>query len=152
MVNASSPWLGRIIISAISLAVIGGLLWFLLRSEHSPLFFVIYMRHLEKQQERFLCYEIDHAIVADTLRTFAEQQKWAEVGFDKDDPRVPATLRVLKPSAIFVHPDYIALDFGGSFFQMDIRAFKPGNSGSGTKKLAEGLWLYTEDGSYPREE
>ena len=50
MVNASSSWLGRIIISAISLAVIGGLLWFLLRSEHSPLFFVIYMRHLEKQQ------------------------------------------------------------------------------------------------------
>ncbi len=151
MVNARSSWRRRII-GAVWVLVIGGLLWFLLRSEHSPLFFVIYMRHLINQQERFLCFEVDHAILADQLRTFAEQQKWVEVGFDKDDPRVPAALRVLKPSAIFVHPDYIALDFGRPFFQMDIRAFKPGNWGSGTKKLADGLWLYTEDGRYPREE
>jgi hypothetical protein len=150
MVNTRSPWRRRII-NSVWVAVIGGLLWFLLRSEHSPLFVVIYMRHLVNQQERFLCFEIDHAVVAETLRSFADQQKWAETGFDKDDPRVPAALRVLKPSAIFVHPDYIALDFGGSFFEMDIRVFKPGESGSGTKKLAEGLWLYTEDGSYPRD-
>jgi len=112
---------------------------------------MIYMRHLVNQQERFLCFEIDHAIVAENLRAFADQQNWAEAGFDKNDPRVPASLRVLKPSAIFVHPDYIALDFGGPFFQMDIRAFKAGNTGSGRKKLADGLWLYTEDGSYPRD-
>jgi hypothetical protein len=151
MVNAHSSWRRRIIAGA-WVAVIGGLLWFLLFSERSPLFFVIYMRHLANQQERFLCFEVDHTIIADTLRSFAEQQNWTEVGFNKDDPRVPAALRVLKPSAIFVHPDYVALDFGGPFFQMDIRAFKPGNVGSGTKKLADGLWLYTEDGSYPREE
>jgi hypothetical protein len=151
MVSAPSTWRRRLII-VIWAAVIGGLLWFLLRSEHSPLFFVLYMRHLVNQQERFLCSEIDHTIVANALRSFAEEQKWAEVGFDKDDPRVPAALRVLKPSAVFVYPDYIALDFGGPFFQMDIRAFKPGVAGEGTKKLAYGLWLHTEDGSYPREE
>jgi hypothetical protein len=150
MLSVRSPRRRRVI-TGIWVVVIGGLLWFLLRSEHSTLFFIIYMRHLVNQQERFLCFEVDHAIVADTLRTFADQQKWAEVGFNQDDPRVPAALRVLKPSAIFVHPDYIALDFGGPFFQMDIRAFKPGNTGSGTKKLADGLWLYTEDGSYPRD-
>jgi hypothetical protein len=69
----------------------------------------------------------------------------------KTIPRVPAALRVLKPSAISVHPDYIALDFGGPFFQMDIRAFKPGLAGEGTKRLADGLWFYSEDGSYPRD-
>ena len=150
MVNARASWRRRII-GAAWVAVIGGLLWFLLSSEHSPLFFVIYMRHLVNQQERFLCFEIDHTIVADALRSFAEQQKWAEAGFDKNDPRVPASLRVLKPSAIFVHPEYVALDFGGPFFEMDVRAFKPGVTGTGTKKLADGLWLYTEDGSYPRD-
>jgi len=149
MLNTRSPWRRRII-NLLWAAVIGGLLWFLLRSEHSPLFFVIYMRHLVNQQERFLCYEIDHTIVADSLRSLAEQQKWTESGFDKDDPRVPAALRMLKPSAIFVHPDYVALDFGGPFFAMDIRAFKPGVAGEGTKKLAEGVWFYSEDGSYPR--
>src|SRR6266446_2712461 len=99
MVSVRSPWRRRVI-PGIWIVMIGGLLWFLLRSEHSPLFFIIYMRHLVNQQERFLCFEVDHAIVADTLRNFAEQQKWTELGFDKDDPRVPAALRVLKPSAI----------------------------------------------------
>ena len=149
MINARSPWRRRLI-NLIWVSVIAGLLWFLLRSEHSPLFFHIYMRHLVNQQGRFLCHEIDHAVVAETLRSFAEQQKWSESSFGKDDPRVPAALRVLKPSAIFVHPDYIALDFGGPFFQMDIRAFKPGLAGEGTKKLADGVWFYSEDGSYPR--
>jgi hypothetical protein len=145
-----APWRRRIIVFA-WVAVIGGLLCFLLISEKSPLFPILYLRHLVNQQERFLCFEVDHAIVAENLRTFAEQQKWIEAGFDKNDPRVPAALRVLKPSAVFIHPDYVALDFGGPFFEMDLRAFKPGMAGSGTKKLVEGLWLYTEDGSYPRD-
>jgi hypothetical protein len=59
---------------------------------------------------------------------------------------------VLKPSAVFVHPDSVSLDFGGPFFEMEIRAFKPGVTGQGTKKLAEGLCFYSEDGSYPSEE
>ena len=103
MVNGHASWRRRII-GAAWVVVIGGLLWFLLRSEHSPLFPIIYMRHLVNQQERFLCFEIDHAIVAENLRTFADQQNWAEAGFDKNDPRIPAALRVLKPSAIFVPP------------------------------------------------
>ena len=149
MVNTSPSWRRRVVGVAWT-GVIGGLLWFLLCSEHSPLFPIIYMRHLINQQERFLCFEIDHATVAQSLRTFAEQQNWAEAGFDKNDPRVPAALRVLKPSAIFVCPKYVALDFGGPLFEMDIRVFKPGVTGQGTKKLADDLWLYTEDGSYPR--
>ena len=44
---------------------------------------------------------------------------------------------------------YVSLDFGGPLFEMDVRAFKPGVAGEGTKKLSEALWLYTEDGSYP---
>lgn len=150
MVNTRSSWRRRIV-AAVWIAVLGGLLWFLLYSEHSPLFFVIYMRHLVNQNERFLCFEIDHSVVADQLRAFADQQNWAESRFDKHDSRIPPALRVLKPSAIFLHPEHVDLDFGGPFFHMDVRAFKPGVPGSGTKKLADGLWLVTEDGSYPRD-
>jgi hypothetical protein len=110
------------------------------------------MRHLINQQERFLFFHVDHEIVAENLRQFGEEEKWAERGFDKNDPKIPAALRVLKPSAVFVHPDFVSLDFGGAFFEMEIRAFKPGVTGQGTKKLAEGLWFYSEDGGYPRED
>jgi hypothetical protein len=145
------PWRRRVIIIA-WVAAIGGLLCFLLFSEKSPLFPILYVRHLVNQQERFLCFEVDHEVVAQNLRAFGEAQKWVESGFAKDDPRVPAALRVLKPSAIFVHPNFVSLDFGGPLFEMDVRAFKPGVAGKGTKKLSEGLWLYTEDGSYPGHE
>jgi hypothetical protein len=111
---------------------------------------LVVLRHVINQEKRFLIYEIDHDVLARTLREFAEEQHWAEVGFNKDDLRLPAALRVLKPSAVFIHPDYIALDFGGPFLAMDIRAYKSGLAGEGTKKLAEGLWFYSEDGTYPR--
>ena len=150
MVNFTrAPWRRCIIVFA-WVAVIGGLLCFLLISEKSPLFPILYIRHLVNQQSD-LCSEIDHAIVAENLRTFAEQQKWVEAGFDKNDPRVPAALRVLKPSAVFIRPDYVALDFGGPFFEMDVRAISFWARRLGTKKLVEGLWLYTEDGSYLRD-
>jgi hypothetical protein len=68
MVNARASWRRRIIVAA-WVVVIGGLLWFLLHSEHSPLF------------------------------PFGDQQNWAEAGFDKNDSRIPDALRVLKPSA-----------------------------------------------------
>jgi hypothetical protein len=139
--------------SAITAAVaaIVALLWFLTHSEKSPVAFLFALQHVINEEKRFLLYQVDHPLLAQTLRDFAEQQHWAESAFNKDDPRVPAALRVLKPSAIFVHPDFIALDFGGSFLAMDIRAFKPGLEGSGTKKLGDGLWFYSEDGSTPHE-
>jgi hypothetical protein len=49
--------------------------WFILYSEHSPLAFVIGMRHVINQEERFLLYNIDHASLAQVLRDFAEQHK-----------------------------------------------------------------------------
>ena len=134
MVNfARPPWRRSIIIFA-WLAVISGLLCFLLFSEKSPLFPIFYTRHLVNQQERFLCFEIDHAVVAENLLTFAEAQKWVEAGFAKDDPRVPAALRVLKPSAIFVHANYVALDFGGPFFRDGRSSIQAGHRRRGHKE------------------
>jgi len=116
------------------------------------LFVFIYMRHLINQQKRLLFFNVDHEIVTENLRQFGEEQKWAERGFDKNDLKNPPALRVFKPSAVFVHPDSVSLDFGGPFFQREICAFKTGVTGQGTKKFAEGLWFYSEDGGYPSEE
>lgn len=66
---------------------------------------------------------------------------------NKDDPRLPDYVRSLKPSAVYIrNNDHIIIDFGGPFDAMDIRAFKPGVEGYGTKKLGDGLWFYYRDG------
>jgi hypothetical protein len=109
--NIIPPHWRRRIIALAWAVVIGGLVCFLLFSDKSPLFVFIYMRHLINQQERFLFFHVDHEIVAENLRQFGEEEKWAERGFDKNDPKIPAALRVLKPSAVFVHPDFVSLDF-----------------------------------------
>ena len=149
MVNGRASWRRRII-GAAWVVLIGG---FALVPPSLRDKFAAVSNHLlaslVNQQERFLCFEIDHAIVAENLRTFADQQNWAEAGFDKNDPRIPAALRVLKPSAIFVHPEYVALDFGGPFFEMDIRSIQVWPHRRGHEELADGLWFYAEDGSYP---
>jgi hypothetical protein len=105
MLNVILPYWRRRIIALPWAVVIGGFVCFLLFSEKSPLFVFIYMRQ------------------------FGEEPKWAERGLDKNDLKIPAVVRVLKPSAVFVHPDSLSLDFGGPFFEMEIRAFKPSVTG-----------------------
>lgn len=126
-------------------------LWFIVCYEKSPVSFMIAMRHAINEQKRLLLYEIDHAVLAQTLRQFAEQQQWTDRDFKADDPELPASLRILKPSSVYIRNDHILIDFGGPFDAMDIRAFKPGIEGYGTKKLGEGLWFYSRDGSGPSE-
>jgi hypothetical protein len=149
MMNARSQW-RRPIINLIWAAVIGGLLWFIFRSEHSPLFFVTYMHHLNRQQERFILYNTDHVALGRVLRQFADDRKWAREDFSADSPQIPVALRVLKPSAIWMFEDYVEVEFGGPFGDIGFRAFRPGLKGYGTKELGDGLWLYTEDG-YPNQ-
>jgi hypothetical protein len=93
----------------------------------------------------------DHHALAQELRDLAQQQEWKEADFNKEDPRLPASIRSLKPSAVYIRNDHIIIDFGGPFNAMDIRAFKPGVEGYGTKKLGEGLWFYERSGSGPSE-
>jgi len=123
--------------------------WFLLHSEHSPLAFFIAMRHVINQEERFLLYDIDHASLAQALRELADQRKWQRADLSASDPSIPAALKILKPSAIWIFEDRIELDFGGAFLSFGFRAFPHGVEGYGTKRLGDGFWFYSEDGRVP---
>jgi hypothetical protein len=122
--------------------------WFLLHSEN-PLSFVVMMRHVINQEERFLLREVDHKLIAQVLREFAERQGWTRLDVSASDPRVPREVQVLKPSAIWVYEDRVEMDFGGAFLSFGLRVFKPGIAGYGTKKVDEGVWFYSEDGRVP---
>src|SRR5438128_6240203 len=75
-----------------------GILWFAFFSKN-PVAFVIRMQQVISQKMRFLLHKIDHHILAQALRDFAQQQDWRDADFNNDDPRIPAYLRSLKPSA-----------------------------------------------------
>jgi hypothetical protein len=136
----------------LALISIGGLLWFVFFSEKSPLAWTIAIQHATNQQERFLLRKVDRRALAQELRDLADQQEWKNVDFNKHDSRLPAYVRSLKPSAVYIRGnDHIIIDFGGPFDAMDIRAFKPGLEGYGTKKLADGLWFYARSGRGPSE-
>jgi hypothetical protein len=118
----------------------------------SPISFVVLMQHAINQEKRFLLHKVNHNTLARELRNLAEQQEWKDVDFNKDDPRLPEYVRSLKPGAVYIrNNDHIIIDFGGPFDAMDIRAFKPGIKGYGTKKIGDGLWFYCRNGSGPSE-
>jgi hypothetical protein len=108
-------------------------------------------RHLANQQERFILYQVDHAAFGKALRDFGEQRRWYPDDFDPGNTLVPDAVRVLHPSGISVYHDYVEVNFGGPFLDISFRAFRPGVSGYGTKRLGDGLWFYSEDGSCPSE-
>jgi hypothetical protein len=128
-----------------------GALWFVLFSEKSPIAFIIGMQRVINQKERLLLHKVDHRRLAQELRGLAEQHSWRDADFAKDDPELSAFLRSLEPSSVYIRTDHIIIDFGGPFDAMDIRAFKPGLEGYGTKKLSDGLWFYARGGSGPSE-
>jgi hypothetical protein len=131
------------------IAVVGILIALFARS---PISLVVLMQHATNQEKRFLLHKVNHDALARELRNFAEQQEWKDVDFNKDDPRLPEYVRSLKPSAVYIrNNDHIIIDFGGPFDAIDIRAFKPGMEGYGTKKIGDGLWFYYRDGSGPSE-
>ena len=134
--------------SLLKIAVVVAVVWFILDSEN-PISFAIGMRHAINQEERFLLTEIDHKLIAQVLREFAEKRGWTRLNLSARDPNVPKELQVLKPSAIWLYDDHIEIDFGGAFLSFGLRVFKPGLVGNGTKKLDEGVWFYSEDNHVP---
>ena len=116
------------------------------------------MHRLVLERERQLLYDIDHRTLASELRKFANEQRWSRSvrnadpdAFGTSNPATPASLRILKPSAIWIFDDRIQFDCGGPFSDFGIVVFLEGTEGTGTKKLADGVWFYSEDGHFPSE-
>src|SRR2546425_8578405 len=143
----------RRVIMAVCALILGAAIWWLLRAEHSPVAFVIGMRHAINQRERGLLYDTDHAALAQVMREFASERQWSSgqrprssfgdfVYFAGDDLSLPPALRLLKPSSVRIFEDRIECEFGGPFLHFGVATFRPGISGHGTKHLGEGIWFY----------
>jgi len=122
-----------------------------------PLYFSYTIHGLNMAKEKQLLYQIDHEELASELRDFANANGWRgrHKSFDfeyylKGDPEVPEPLRALNPSVIRIFKDRIEFECGGAFLSFGISVFRDGISGYGTKKLAEGVWFYAEDGRAPK--
>lgn len=144
--------------SGVFVAVVGGV-W-LFTGETSPVAFTIALSREIHQREHALLYQTDHALVASAMREFATDRRWSHAqpppspGEDPwmylgDNPLLPPAVRVLKPSSVFLFEDYVELEFGGALMHFGIRTFRPGLPGYGTKRLGEGVWFYSENGTVP---
>jgi hypothetical protein len=110
---------------------------------------------MDREEERELLYNVNHAVLASELRTFANEKRWSKPVttsdsdcFHKSDP-IPASLQILNPSQICVFDDRVEYDCGGPFLSFGIAVFREGVPGHGTKKLGEGIWFYAQDGRVP---
>jgi hypothetical protein len=120
---------------------------------------VRFVRALHSRNEagkRQILYHVNHAELAEEMRKFAEQKRGetsitdvAHLVIWDSDPDFPPSLRILKCSSVTVLPDRVRLEFGGPFLHFGIFVFDRGHPGEGTKRLADGVWFYSEDGRVP---
>jgi hypothetical protein len=114
---------------------------------------VVGLNRVINEREHWLLYDIDHATLGEQMRDFASKQRWAAPSESKSEVvdlnSLPPCLGLLKPSGVYVYDDRVELEFGAAFSHFGMVAFRPGLSGSGGKRLAQGLWFYSDDGRIP---
>jgi hypothetical protein len=147
-----------VIISAVAFV---GFSIFVGRSNVGRLTFLLYSMTREiPGEERRVFYDIDHNALARELRPFAAERRWNNPNkassadfFYGDDPQVPARLREFKPGWIQISDDRIDFGCGKAVWDKSlsfgISVWREGLEGHGTKKLAAGVWFYSEDGNVP---
>jgi hypothetical protein len=121
-----------------------------------PIYFFYSMHQYTRNKERQLLYELNHQAFAIELRRFADDRRWSQShihssidSYHISDPAVPEVLRAFNPSVIRVYDDRIEFECGSAFLSFGIAVFRDSLEGSGTKKLGEGIWFYSENGSVP---
>jgi hypothetical protein len=125
-----------------------------------PIALVYELARIIPGEEKRVLYHIDHETLARELRAFAAEQRWnnpkmstAVDFFYGDDPKLPAQLRQFRPGWIQISDDRIDFGCGQSVFDkrlsFGISVWRVGREGYGTKKLADGVWFYSEDGHVP---
>ena len=112
------------------------------------------------REERRILYHIDHHALATDLRRFAAQERWNNPNksetpdfFYGNDPKLPASVREFHPGWIQINDDRIDFGCGQAVWDKSqsfgISVWRGGLEGHGTKKLADGVWFYSEDGHVP---
>ena len=102
--------------------------------------------------QSWLLYHVNHEILAKETRRFGKQQRSLDISpqtFKGDDPRLPPSLGILKPSSVDIVDGYVRIEFGGFFLRYGLYVYDEGLAGPGTKEVLEGVWFYSENGRYP---
>jgi hypothetical protein len=126
----------------------------------SAVFLVYQMVRTIPREERRILYHIDHNVLAAELRRFAAERKWNNNNntqpvefFYGDDPSLPARLRLFRPGWIQINDDRVDFGCGQAVWDKSlsfgISVWRAGLEGYGTKRLADGVWFYSEDGRVP---
>lgn len=100
---------------------------------------------------KYRALTLDAESVAE-MRKFARETRWEQphvvapvTSVRHNAPNFPKKLRRTRASTIRVRDDRVELEFGGVLLHYGIVVFRDGD-GHGLKRLAEGVWFYSEDG------
>jgi hypothetical protein len=136
--------------------VLGAFALLLLSRLVEPIQVMWQMGKTDKNRERQLLYETDHAALASELRNFARQERWhsPEVNaepqiFWQGDEAIPASIRRLEPTSVTILDDRVIFERGGPMLHFGIVVFRDGIAGEGLKELAPGVWFYAENQRIP---
>jgi hypothetical protein len=127
-----------------------------------PIFLIYSMIREVPVKEKALLYKTEHEQLAVALRRFAAEQRWNNPEkensqqrdfFYGDDQNLPAAVRALKPSWVEITDDRVDVGCGLAIWDVSrsfgISVWRSGLPGWGTKKLAEGMWFYSDDNRVP---
>jgi hypothetical protein len=125
-----------------------------------PLYLVYEAASANPQKERTLLYHTDHAELASELRRFAADRRWNKPDkkdtrdfYYGNDPALPRAVRALGPCWVEIKDDRVDLGCGEAVFDesrsFGISVWREGLPGWGTKKLADGVWFYADNGRVP---
>ncbi len=125
-----------------------------------PVALVYQLARIIPGEEKRILYDVDHKELAAELREFAAERRWnnwnrspASDFFYGNDLKLPEELRQFRPGWIQIDDDRIDFGCGQSVWDKSlsfgISVWRKGLEGYGTKKLADGVWFYSEDGRVP---
>ena len=125
-----------------------------------PLYLVYKAASENPQRERKLLYHTDHRELASELRKFASEHRW-DVPDKREtrnfyyggDPVLPPAVRALGSCWVEIKDDRVDMGCGQVVFDttrsFGISVWREGLPGWGSKKLAEGVWFYSDNGKIP---
>jgi hypothetical protein len=109
---------------------------------------ILYM--LSVTTQNMLLHVIDHDLVGAEARKFAQANGWGGSAvpsegrhFAGDDAALPAAIRVLHPSSVYIFADRVELQFGGALDPQGMTVFRKTTGGEGTRDLGNGVWYHS---------
>jgi hypothetical protein len=121
-----------------------------------PLTFVGAVDRLLISRQKAILYFLNHDALSQVVRDYAWPKnsesgyiRFGESIFERGDSHVPPALWIANPARIIIRKDRVDFEYGGALMHYGISIFPPHEEGSGTIKLGDGIWFYSENGRYP---